>query len=1108
MQLRDSTRVREIFCKLIEADRSDHQSLLDRECEGSVSLRARVMELLDAHDLAGKFLESPTISEEDTADGSSSPHPAELAEIGTCIGPYKLVEMIGEGGFGVVFLAEQEQPVQRQVALKIIKAGMDTRQVVARFEAERQALAMMEHPNIARVFDGGATASGRPYFVMELVRGRPITEHCDRQHLNTRQRLELFIPVCRAIQHAHQKGIIHRDLKPSNILVTIEDGVASPKVIDFGIAKASSSPRGRAAMTEQPQLIGTPQYMSPEQAGASQDIDTRSDIYSLGVLLYQLLTGVPPFDPARFKPASYDEIRRLVREVEPPRPSTRLATRDDAAQASAALQGIELSRLRRSLRGDLDWIVMKAIEKDPSRRYDTAGDLAADVQRFLKHEPVHAGPPGAGYRLRKLARRHRVAFLAVASVMISLAVGLAIASFALVRARIAEHSKEIMREDAVERLWASYLAEARLSRFSGRPGQRFSGLAALQKAAQIRPNLAVRNEAIACMSVPDLQLVRSWEGQPEGYEQMAFSNKLDRYAKGDQVGTIHVYDTRSDAELFSLPGDGAPLDWFLAFSPNDRYLAAARAKSFAVWDLVSRQVIFSTPSPITPLQAVDFSPDSKLIAISAAPDLLELYELSSGRKVHSIPLEARADRIRMDHQGKRIAVSLQRRKIVIFSADDFSRLIDFRTAGDIERLSWNSDGTLLSAACRDRNLYVWDPQNGQLQSSIDGHLAAALRVEFLHSDRLLLSTGWDYTARLWDPLSGKQLLMTPAPGFAVQVSPDDQYIGLCTGSLSQLWKLQQCRECRLFSGPLADDRGWSSAISPDGRLLASASRGGIRIWYLANDRQLAHLAIDADSYVSLFFSSDGRSLFAAGGGRLLQWAVPTCSLATKAADFGEPVDIAPAKGLAALGSDGHTMVYDAGDGKINLIDLRHPSQIIPLGEHLGNIRSIAVSPDGKWAATSARRTGSFRVWDLAKREKAAEFGPSSFDVDMEGVAFSPDGRWFVGGDVGAYRFWEVGTWRLDHMIHRRRTHHPALIAFTRDGKTMATIMGIEDAVQLVDPATGKELATLEDPQMHEVGSLTIAGYGTSVAIGNLDHSTTVWDLQLICKRLTDMGLDW
>ena len=1108
MQLRDSTRVRDIFCKLIEADRSDHESLLDRECEGSASLRARVMELLNAHDLAGNFLESPTISEEDTADGSSSSQPAALAEIGTFIGPYKLVEMIGEGGFGVVFLAEQEQPVQRQVALKIIKAGMDTRQVVARFEAERQAVAMMEHPNIARVFDGGATASGRPYFVMELVRGLPITEYCDRQHLSTRQRLELFIPVCRAIQHAHQKGIIHRDLKPTNILVATEDGVPSPKVIDFGIAKASSAPQGRAPMTEQPQLIGTPQYMSPEQAGASQDIDTRSDIYSLGVLLYQLLTGVPPFDPERFKPAGYDEIRRLVREVEPPRPSTRLATRDAAAQASAALQGIELSRLRRSLRGDLDWIVMKAIEKDPARRYDTAGDLAADVRRFLKHEPVHAGPPGAAYRLGKMARRHRVALIAVASVMISLAAGLAVASFALVRARIAEHSKEIMREDAVEKLWASYLAEARVSRFSGRPGQRFSGLAALQKAARIRPNMAVRNEAIACMSVPDMELVRSWEGQPEGYEQMAFSNKLDRYARGDQVGTIHVYETRSDAELFSLPGDGNPLDWFLMFSPDDRYLAAAREKSFAVWDLVRRQIVFSTPFPITPVQAVDFSPDSRLIAISVGPDLLELYELSSGRKVKSIPLEGRADRIRMDHQGKRLAVYLQRRKIVIFSTDDWSRLIDFETPGDIERLSWNSDGSLLAGACRDRNLYVWDAFDGQMQSSIEGHLSAALRVEFLHSDRLLLSTSWDYTARLWDPLSGKQLLMTPAPGYAVQVSPDDQYIGLCTGSLSQLWKIQQCRECRLYSGPVTDDRGWSCAISPNGRLLANASRGGVRIWDLATDRQLAHMAIEADSYVNLFFSDDGKSLFAAGGGQVRRWALPATLEAFKSRNLGAPEILAPARGLAALGTDGHTMVYDGGDGKIYLVDLRNPSKVTQLGEHLGTIRSIAVSPDGKWAATSARRTGSFRVWDLAKRQRVAEFGPSSFDIDMEGVAFSPDGKWFVGGDAGAYRFWNVGTWQLDHLIHRRRTHHPALIAFRRDGKTMAAIMGIEDAVQLIDPATGKELATLEDPQMHEVGSLAIAGDGTSVAIGNIDHSTTVWDLQLICKRLVDMGLDW
>ncbi|HZN34275.1 MAG TPA: protein kinase [Pirellulaceae bacterium] len=375
-------------------------------CAGDEPLRRRVLELLAAHDEAVGPLDAPPTWE------------LALERPGTLVGRYKLLQMLGEGGMGFVYLAEQTQPVERRVALKIIKPGMDSRQVIARFEAERQALSLMDHPNIAKVLDGGATDSGRPYFVMELVKGQPITEYCDEKHLTTRQRLELFLPVCQAIEHAHQKGIIHRDIKPSNVLVAEYDKQAVPKVIDFGVAKAiGQSLTDKTMFTGLGQIVGTLEYMSPEQAKVNQlDIDTRSDIYSLGVLLYELLTGSTPFDKQRLRSAGLDEVLRIIREEEPPRPSTRLSQSGEALPSISAQRQTEPSRLSRLIRGDLDWIVMKALEKNRSRRYETASSLARDLERNLNDEPVLARPPTARYRLQKFVRRNRGAVLAAAAV--------------------------------------------------------------------------------------------------------------------------------------------------------------------------------------------------------------------------------------------------------------------------------------------------------------------------------------------------------------------------------------------------------------------------------------------------------------------------------------------------------------------------------------------------------------------------------------------------------------------------------------------------------------------------------------------------------------------
>lgn len=542
-------RAQEIFEQVVDLPAIDRCTALNEACAGDRRLRARVESLLAAHDEAGTFLAEPTIDHV-----AAYSEPAEQA--GSTIGRYKLLEKIGQGGFGDVYMAQQFEPVKRRVALKIIKVGMDTNQVVARFDAERQALALMDHPNIARVFDGGETSSGRPYFVMELVRGDPITSYCDRERLSTRDRLRLFQQVCQAIQHAHQKGVIHRDIKPNNVLITIVDGSPLVKVIDFGIAKATNTElTEKTLFTEFRQLIGTPQYMSPEQAERSGvDIDTRSDIYSLGVLLYEMLTGRTPVDTAAIKAAVWNDLQKMICEDEPRRPSMVVTSLGPDSELVAKSRGTNPTSLGNTLKGDLDWIVLKALEKDRTRRYGTASALADDVQRYLSDEAVTATPPSVRYRLRKLVRRNKSAVAVVMTLIATLVLGLITISFSALR---------VKRE--MERVMEARRAALAASEQAKQQAQR-----AHRMAAMVAGNPFLGEEETSAMAPAWLADIEESRQRGDLSERDLFIQECQQaiwwfYHGGGQEAANRIERLYDRAEEILGPGDG---DYFALLNAN------------------------------------------------------------------------------------------------------------------------------------------------------------------------------------------------------------------------------------------------------------------------------------------------------------------------------------------------------------------------------------------------------------------------------------------------------------------------------------------------------------------------------------------------------------
>jgi serine/threonine protein kinase/WD40 repeat protein len=1052
-----------VFEAALKLSGAERAAYVEQACAADPGLRSRVERLLAAFERAGGFMSQP-VAPDRTARFPFPP----TEKPGDKIGRYKLLEQIGEGGCGLVYVAEQQEPVRRRVALKVIKLGMDTKQVIARFEAERQALAMMDHPNVAKVFDAGATETGRPYFVMELVRGIKITDYCDQHQLSPRERLELFIQVCRAIQHAHQKGVIHRDIKPSNILVASDDGLPVPKVIDFGIAKATQGRlTDQTVYTAFEQFIGTPAYMSPEQAEMSlNDIDTRSDIYSLGVLLYELLTGKTPFDATELVASGLEAMRRTIREKDPARPSTRLSTMMEGELTTTARQRhTEAPKLIHLLRGDLDWIVMKALEKERARRYETANGLAMDIQRHLRDEPIVARPQSSAYRLQKLVTRNKLPFTAAGAVAAALVLGLvgilwqwrqsernhqqAQANLYAADMDRASQVLEDMGPVAARGLLERHVGQARLHGFEWR----YLWKKCLGDFVSLFP--------------PDSNCVWKLDFSPDG-------KALAVLESGETLRLMDLVTRSESACLTNVKG----LAGFMKEGQEFVLLQGDENQDSLVrYDLKTRRMTASLPTRPHLNWLPRLLQDGITAVLPGTSNELSLVNMRTGQVTGEYKLPSRGFPRWGGAVVEACAVSDDGRWI--FSLDNGDEegttgrlsIHDAKSGEILATYLDKAPGTPKTSmtdrfymlrllpggrtaiwATRDGYLHRW--QWGEPSSpprAEHGHRGIVWDIESSHDGKLLATAGDDATVRVWDADSLRELCVLRGHDEVVAV-----------------------------------------VFSPDGQWLASGgSNGSIKLWDLGNadGSDQAPVTVARQLANRLLFAPDGRTVAVGTDDDSVSIiTTDSCHVTASFKNLFFParftLDSIRIVGLGGVGNLSTGKVERSNE----LPDLAYPW-------------THDVSPDGRLLIYSFKSIANRQNWtelrDLQRGRMVTNFVPRSPVIALR---FAPDGKTILAShDDGMLDWWTVSAVGLQTRREVQIGHFSRAIALSPDGEIVA--LGGHSRISLVDYRSGAIRQRLFG-HANDITSLAFSPDGGTLASCAMDGTIKLWNLQTMQEACT------
>jgi eukaryotic-like serine/threonine-protein kinase len=1127
--------LKEEFLAALAIAPAERAAWLEQACGQDAEMRQQVELMLAAADTPQSLLDRPAFVavRSDAVTGACTGAEAERPD--TVIGPYKLLQQIGEGGMGTVWMAEQTKPVERKVALKVIKPGMDSRQIIARFEAERQALAILDHVNIARVLDAGTTESGLPYFVMELVHGVPITKYCDDNHLTPRERLELFVPVCQAIQHAHQKGIIHRDIKPSNVMVTLYDGKPVPKVIDFGVAKATEQKlTERTLFTQYSTMVGTLEYMSPEQAGMSAlGVDTRSDIYSLGVLLYELLTGNTPLTHKRMKEGAYAEIIRMIREEEPPRPSTRLSDSGEALASISAQRHMEPAKLTKLVKGELDWIVMKTLEKDRNRRYETAKDFSADVQRYLTDERVLACPPSAGYRLRKFTRRNKGPVVAASLVLASLVIGVVGMAWGVIRAT---HAEANAVREAGEKTVAlgektvalgekeTALATARANELEAhkqealanenaktakeqellaRRRQYASQINLAQQAWEIRHSTRVLELLEGQRPKFDQEDLRSFEWyylwqQCHKHQRLSWRARRDDMfsvalspdgtmvasASHDKDGTVKLWSTANGQQRLALRGHRTGV-WCVAFSPDGKILASGSVDgTLKLWDPATGQELATIVCNQSQygVRGVAFSPDGKTLATSNSDNnTVKLWDLTTKQQCGVLK----------GHTGETITVA--------FSPDG-KMLATGSGSGDGSVKIWSWDGTTAqervtiqpgsgswglpvrfspdskTLAIGANTVDLYDVTTGNKRASLPGYGGSIGSLAFSPDGKTLAAGRSDRTVRVWDLASGQERNQLPhlSPVNSVGFSSDGTLlVSGCDDGIVKLWELGSALQPDTLKHVGAVK---SVAFSGDGQTLISGGDQPTKLWDVATGKEKGTLP---GPIWSAPISQDGRT---------------------------REASTVPGMWSGAISQDGSTLSAPSPDKTITVWDLRTGKAKARFQEE--KAASGALSFDGATLVTfrpysgravSTSASKSVELWNTATGQLRTTFRVQ--DLSVVSVAFSPDGKILAtGGQICEISLWDAATGKQKLTFDQGESGFSAVLSlrFSPDGKTLATGSS-HGTVRLRDVATGQLLASLKG---HSQGVVCIAFSPDGKTVATACDGVNFWDSATGQERLT------